>query len=129
MGQDPRLRERAGSRRLAAVAVRTNECPHTRCQATQPTRTGHVAARWARDLPALSSGGHAGVTGATTLGLLGTGTLNSASPRSNDGEAVHRGAEICGCRGDATFVRAARRDGKYRVRLSDAQIANTKGCS
>lgn len=70
--------------------------------------------------------GYAGVTGAPTLGRLGTGPLNQrvaeierrAKPYAA-GREVLPVVEVI-----ATVVQASPgRDGKYRVRLSDAQIA------
>jgi hypothetical protein len=70
--------------------------------------------------------GYAGVTGASTLGRLGTGPLDQrvaeierrAEPYA-DGREVLPVVELI-----ATIVQGSPgRDGKYRVRLSDAQIA------
>jgi hypothetical protein len=70
--------------------------------------------------------GYAGVTGASTLGRLGTGPLDQrakeierrAKPYAADREVLPIVEVI------ATLVQASPgRDGKYRVRLSDAQIA------
>jgi hypothetical protein len=71
--------------------------------------------------------GYAGVTGASTLGRLGTGPLDQrvreiesrAKPYAA-GREILPVVEVI-----ATVVQASPgRDGKYRVRLSDAQIAN-----
>ncbi len=71
--------------------------------------------------------GYAGVTGAATLGRLGTGPLNqrvaeierSAKPYAADREILPVVEVI------ATVVQASSgRDGKHRVRLTDAQLAN-----
>src|SRR5215217_9064818 len=70
--------------------------------------------------------GYAGVTGASTLGRLGTGPLDQrvaeierrAKPYA-DGREVLPVVEVI-----ATIVQGSPgRDGKYRVRLTDAQIA------
>jgi len=70
--------------------------------------------------------GYAGVTGASTLGRLGTGPLDQrvaeierrAKPYA-DGREIMPVVEVI-----ATIVQGSPgRDGKYRVRLSDAQIA------
>ena len=114
---------------------RTTQTETTPPQATQPKTTQPKTTQPAQ--ATLPRGGHevfpryrlvgyAGVTGASTLGRLGTGPLDQrvaeierrAKPYA-DGREILPVVEVI-----ATVVQGSPgRDGKYRVRLTDAQIA------
>jgi hypothetical protein len=117
------------SARTAATQTTT---PHTpaatpapKSSATQPSQA--TLPRGGREVfPRYRLVGYAGVTGAATLGRLGTGPLNQrvaeierrAKPYAADREILPVVEVI------ATVVQASSgRDGRHRVRLTDAQIA------
>ena len=99
--------------------------PAPKPSATQPSRA--TLPRGGREVfPRYRLVGYAGVTGAATLGRLGTGPLNQrvaeieriAKPYAA-GRQILPVVEVI-----ATVVQASPgRDGKYRVRLTDAQIS------
>jgi hypothetical protein len=132
VGQDPLSPPDIGTLSSAAPTTSKASSP---TPARTPTPTAKppnqpapaMLPRGGRDVfPRYRLVGYAGVTGASTLGRLGTGTLNSrvaeiehrAKPYAA-GREILPTVEVI-----ATVVQGgAGRDGKYRVRLSDAQIA------
>ena len=112
----------AGRDRTPSAATQRSERPPDR----EPRRPPDAAPRRARALPEYRLVGYAGLTGAKTLGRLGTGPLDQrvrelerrASPYAN-GREILPVLEVI-----ATVVQGSPgRDGKYRFRISDQQIA------
>jgi hypothetical protein len=112
LGEDPLAGSSVGSASSPPAASnppslvpKRMPAPSSQPRTTKPTQA--TLPRGGRDVfPRYRLVGYAGVTGALTLGRLGTGPLDQ------------RVAEI------ATVVQGSpRRDGKYRVRMTDAQIA------
>jgi hypothetical protein len=114
----------ASSRPPIPAPTRT-ATPSTKPSTTQPAQA--TLPRGGREVfPRHRLVGYAGVTGAATLGRLGTGPLDQrVAEIERRAKAYAAGREILPVvEVIATVVQAGPgRDGKYRVRLTDAQIA------
>ncbi|HJV13806.1 MAG TPA: hypothetical protein VJ625_07915 [Propionibacteriaceae bacterium] len=136
-GQDPLAPPNMGSASSAPAAdgppspsaTRTST-PSTQATTTKPKTSQPVQATLPRGghevFPRYRLVGYAGVTGASTLGRLGTGPLDQrVAEIERRAKPFAAGREILPVvEVIATVVQGSPgRDGKYRVRLSDAQIA------
>ena len=125
MGQDPMASPSVGS----APSVASPAPTRARTPAAKPPDQPAPAMlpRGGREIfPRYRLVGYAGVTGASTLGRLGTGPLNQrVAEIESRAKPYAAGREILPVvEVIATVVQGSPgRDGKYRVRLTDAQIA------
>ena len=137
MGQDPLAPPNIGSASSAPVSDRSPNASATRTSTpsapatTTESRTSEsrhaTLPRGGREIfPRYRLVGYAGVTGASTLGRLGTGPLDQrVAEIERRAKPFAAGREILPVvEVIATVVQGSPgRDGKYRVRLTDAQIA------
>ena len=127
MGQDPMASHSVGSASSApsVASPSVSPAPTRTPAAKQPAPA--LLPRGGREIfPHYRLVGYAGVTGAATLGRLGTGALNQrVAEIESRAKAYAAGREILPVvEVIATVVQGSPgRDGKYRVRLADAQIA------
>jgi hypothetical protein len=133
LGEDPLAAPNIGSASSPPAVTHTSSpTPTPRAKPVPKSRTSQrfqaTLPRGGRELfPRYRLVGYAGVTGASTLGRLGTGPLDQRVA-----EIEHRAKPYAAGREIlpvveviATVVHGSPgRDGKYRVRLTDAQIAN-----
>jgi hypothetical protein len=133
LGEDPLAAPNIGSASSPPAVTHTpSPTPTPRAKPVPKSRTSQrfqaTLPRGGREVfPRYRLVGYAGVTGASTLGRLGTGPLDQRVA-----EIEHRAKPYAAGREIlpvveviATVVHGSPgRDGKYRVRLTDAQIAN-----
>ncbi len=129
MGQDPMASPSVGSAPSVASPSARPAPTRARTPAAKPPNqpASAMLPRGGREIfPRYRLVGYAGVTGASTLGRLGTGPLNQrVAEIESRAKPYAAGREILPVvEVIATVVQGSPgRDGKYRVRLTDAQIA------